>query len=115
MPSLTRDEARRRASLLDVERYDVAVDLTGLLDGDELRAVSTISFRCAEPGASTFIDAAVDVRSAVLNGAPIEGAAGPRIELTGLRADNVLVVTSVQTDTGSRRMGPRLDGPHGTA
>ncbi|MDT7572196.1 MAG: aminopeptidase [Actinomycetota bacterium] len=102
IPSLTQDEASRRAALLEVERYDVAVDLTDLTDGDELRVTSTVSFRCNEPGASTFIDAAVDVRTAVLNGTPIDAAAGPRIELRDLRADNVLVITSVQTDTGSR-------------
>jgi aminopeptidase N len=102
IPSLTRDEAERRASLLEVDRYDVAVDMTGLLDGDALQVTSTVTFRCTEPGASTFIDAAVDVRSAVLNGTPIADAAGPRIELTDLRADNVLVVTSVQTNTGAR-------------
>ncbi|MDT7538718.1 MAG: aminopeptidase [Actinomycetota bacterium] len=102
IPSLTRDEARARAALLDVQRYDIAVDLTDLLDGNELRVTSTVTFRCNEPGATTFIDAAVDVRSAVLNGTPLDGASGPRIELSDLPADNVLVVTSVQTDTGSR-------------
>jgi aminopeptidase N len=102
VPSLTRDEATRRAALLEVERYDVAVDLTGLREGNELRAVTTVSFRCTEPGAASFVDAVVDVTSAVLNGVPIDGASGPRIELTDLRADNVLVVTSVQTDTSSR-------------
>jgi aminopeptidase N len=102
IPSLTRDEAAQRAALLDVDRYDVAVDLTGLLDGAELRVTTTVAFRCNEPGASSFIDAVLDVQSAVLNGASLDGAAGPRIELSDLQADNVLVVTSVQADTGSR-------------
>ena len=99
MKSLTQDEARTRAALIEVQRYDVAVDLTGLLTGDELRTTSTISFTCREPGGSTFVECAMDVRSAVLNGVPIEGAAGPRVELAGLAADNVLVVTAVQTMT----------------
>jgi aminopeptidase N len=102
VPSLTRDEASTRAALIQVERYDVAVDLTGLHEGDELRAVSTIRFTCSDPGASTFVECASDVRSVVLNGTPVDGAAGPRIALDGLAADNVLVVTSVQTDTASR-------------
>ena len=102
MKSLTQDEARTRAALIEVQRYDVAVDLTGLLTGDELRTTSTITFTSREPGASTFVECAMDVRSAVLNGVPIEGAAGPRVELADLAADNVLVVTAVQTDTGSR-------------
>jgi aminopeptidase N len=102
MKSLTQDEARRRAALIEVQRYDVAVDLTGLLDGGELRTTSTVSFTCRQPGAATFIECAMDVQSAVLNGVAIEGAAGPRIELDGLATDNVLVVTAVQTETSAR-------------
>ena len=56
VPSLTEQEARERAALLDVDRYDLAVDLTGLLDGDALRVECTVRFRCAVPGASTFLD-----------------------------------------------------------
>ncbi|MCW2735636.1 aminopeptidase N [Nocardioides sp.] len=102
VPSLTQSEASTRGALLEVQRYDVAVDLTGLLEGTALHVSSTIAFRCNEPGASSFVDCAVELQSAVLNGVPIAGAAGPRLELAGLQADNVLVVTSVQTDTGSR-------------
>ena len=39
MPSLAQEEARTRAALLEVQRYDLDVDLTGLLEGDALRAV----------------------------------------------------------------------------
>ena len=55
MPSnLTRDEARERARLLDVESYRVELDLTG---GDAtFRSVTTVSFGCSRPGASTSID-----------------------------------------------------------
>ena len=38
--SLTQDEARERGALLDVHRYDLELDLTGLADGDTLRATS---------------------------------------------------------------------------
>jgi aminopeptidase N len=102
LPSLTQDEARRRAELLAVDRYEIAVDLTGLLDGDAFRATSTIRFRCDAPGASTFVDCAAEVLSATLNGSPLDGAAGPRIALADLAADNVLVVESVQRDTAAR-------------
>jgi aminopeptidase N len=102
MPSLAQEEARVRAALLEVQRYDLDVDLTGLLDGAELRAVSTITFTCREPGGSTFVDCQAEVESAILNGSPISGAADGRLPLTDLQADNVLVVTSVQRDTGSR-------------
>src|SRR4051812_11057031 len=100
--SLTQDEARARAALLNVERYDVAVDMTDLLDGHELRTEVTIRFRCNTPGSSTFIECPSDVRSAVLNGVALANPSGPRIELPDLGADNVLVVRTVQSDTGTR-------------
>ena len=102
--SLTHDEARARAGLLDVERYDIALDLTGLLDGDALRATSTVTFRCAEPGGATFVDCAADVVRATLNGQEIDAGAVAhgRIALQPLAADNVLVVESVQRNTDQR-------------
>ena len=48
--SLTQVEAERRAALLAVERYDIAVDLTDLPTGPEVRCVSTVTFTCREPG-----------------------------------------------------------------
>jgi aminopeptidase N len=101
--SLTRDEAATRSALLHVERYDVHVDLRGLVDGDEWAATSTISFSCTEPGASTFADCVADVVTATLNGVPLDPATCQlgRLPLHDLRADNVLVVDSVQTDTAS--------------
>ena len=101
-PSLTQDEARTRAALLHVERYEIAVDLTGLLAGPAWRAESTVRFTCSEPGASTFLDCDADVEQVVLNGRVLEGARGPRVELPGLAADNVAVVRSTQTRTGQR-------------
>ena len=102
LPSLTQSEARERADLISVDRYDLSVDLTGLLEGDALRVESVITFRCRVPGASTFLDCAADVEAVVLNGEVLDGARGPRIELPGLTADNVVLVRSVQTDTGAR-------------
>jgi aminopeptidase N len=98
--SLTHDEARERHSLLGVQRYDITVDMTGLAEGNDFRAVSTIHFT-AEPGAATFVDCAARVVSATLNGQEIPpGAVGDaRIALADLRADNVLVVESVQSST----------------
>ncbi|MGZ4596522.1 MAG: aminopeptidase N [Actinomycetes bacterium] len=99
--SLTREEARQRAEIVTVHRYDIAVDLTGLEEGDAFRSVSTISFSCRAPGASTFVDCAAEVVSATLNGVPVPaGAIGDaRIALTDLPAENVLVVESVQHST----------------
>ncbi|HEX6869492.1 MAG TPA: aminopeptidase N, partial [Micromonosporaceae bacterium] len=101
LPSLTRAEADQRAALIEVNHYHIAVDLTGMLTGTEFRAVSTIRFSCRTPGASTFVDAAVDVVSATLNGRPVgaEHISAGRIQLTDLAEDNVLIVSSVQPDT----------------
>ena len=101
LPSLRRDEAVARAELLTVARYDIDVDLTGLLEGDAFRAISTITFSCRRPGADTFVDCAADVVRATLNGAelPAEAVRDARIALSGLAADNVLVVESVQRQT----------------
>jgi len=103
LASLTRDEAATRSDLLTVERYDVHVDLRGLYDGDLWAATSTVSFTCREPGASTFVDCVGRVVSATLNGAPLDPATAERgrLPLPDLQADNVLVVSSVQSDTSS--------------
>ncbi len=99
--SLTRVEAEERATLLEVDRYDITVDLRGLLDGVALASVSTITFRCDQPGASTFVDCVAEVRSATLNGRELDLAtvADGRIPLSDLAAENVLVVSATQTDT----------------
>ena len=101
--SLTRSEAEERAALLTVDRYDLEVDLRGLLEGEVWSSVATISFQCHEPGASTFVDAAGEVRSATLNGVPLDVGtlAEGRLPLRDLAADNVLVVAMDQADTGS--------------
>jgi len=101
--SLTRTEAEERARLLAVTRYDIDVDLTGLLEGETFRAVSTITFSCADPGASTFVDCVADIERAELNGQPLDAGLvrEGRLPLADLRADNVLVVATAQSDTGS--------------
>ncbi|MGN0063534.1 MAG: aminopeptidase N [Nocardioides sp.] len=103
LTSLTRDEASARSALLTVERYDIHVDFTGLLEGDLFSSVSTISFSCREPGATTFVDCAGDIARATLNGVDIDvsGAAGGRLPLPALAADNVLVVEASTTNTGA--------------
>jgi aminopeptidase N len=97
--SLTQDEARQRARLVAVERYDVEVDLTALPNGPEVRCVATVTFTCREPGADTFVDCAARVLSATLNGVPLEAAADGRIVLPALEERNVLRVESVQDET----------------
>ncbi len=101
--SLARDEAAERAALIDVQRYDVAIDLRGLFEGEVWAATSTVSFTCREPGASTFVDCVGDVSEVTLNGESLDPATAERgrIPLPGLRADNVLVVAHTQSDTSS--------------
>ena len=93
--NLTRDEARERARLLNVESYRVELDLTG---GDlTFGSVTTVSFGCGRPGASTFIDlSAPAVREITLNGAPVapENFDGDRIRLDGLAGRNELRVAA---------------------
>lgn len=101
--SLTQIEAAERSRLLDVQRYDIAVDMTGLLEGDTFSSISTITFSCTEPGASTFVDCVADVSSATLNGTDLDlgTAVDGRLPLPDLAADNVLVVAASTTNTGS--------------
>ncbi|MCY7395873.1 MAG: aminopeptidase N [Nocardioides sp.] len=101
--SLTMLEARERSTLVEVQRYDVDVDLRGLLEGEVWAATSTVVFRCTRPGSSTFVDCLAEVGSATLNGVELDVSdlPGGRIPLRDLTQDNVLVVTSTQPDTGA--------------
>jgi aminopeptidase N len=103
LSTLTQHEAAARSALLEVQRYDIDVDMTGLLDGELFASVSTITFTCSEPGATTFVDVAMDVSRATLNGEAVDvsGAADGRLPLPALAADNVLVVEASTTNTAS--------------
>src|SRR6478735_2146515 len=97
--SLTQAEAEARAALIDVQRYDIEVDLSSLPTGPEVRCTSVMTFTCAEPGAGSFVDCVAEVVTATLNGVALAPAEAGRIVLTDLRADNVLTVETVQADT----------------
>ena len=91
--SLLRSEAEQRARTLDVTAMLVELDLTGA--GETFTSTATIRFR-AEPDAATFLDfKGRRLVSATLNGEPVptERWRSGRIELTGLRAENTVVVT----------------------
>ncbi|HEY1617485.1 MAG TPA: aminopeptidase N, partial [Streptosporangiaceae bacterium] len=91
--NLTRDEARERADLISVQSYQVSLDLTG---GESIfRSRTTARFRCAQPGAASFIDlTAAEVTRIVLNGQDVDLSAfdGERVALAGLAASNELLV-----------------------
>ncbi|MFF5155735.1 aminopeptidase N [Streptomyces sp. NPDC000348] len=100
--NLTRDEARERAALLSVDGYEVSLDLrsaVGEHSGEgprTFRSVTTVRFRCAEPGASSFADLiAPGVTAVSLNGRDLDPGQvfdGARIALEDLAAENELVV-----------------------
>ncbi len=94
--NLTRDEARTRARLLDVDSYTVELDLT--TGETHFGSTTTLRFRCSEPGASTFADlVGAEAPEIRLNGRVLDAATAyvdSRIELSGLEADNELVVTA---------------------
>src|SRR6266496_5552546 len=78
--NLTRDEARRRAQLIQTPLYDISLDLTR--DSATFACEATIHFLCQDPGASSFIDfLAPSVDSCELNGeeVPKEAFNGARI------------------------------------
>jgi aminopeptidase N len=90
--NLTRDEARERSARIKVSSYLVDLDLTG---GDETFAATSVITFTAEGASSTFVDlTAPTVRRILLNGTPVPLTAfdGDRITLTGLAAENVLLV-----------------------
>ncbi len=74
-PNLTRDQATERSTLLTVDNYRIELDLTDGAGGAGTKTFfsrSTITFD-AMPGGYTFVDLiAAGVRSAVLNGEPID-------------------------------------------
>ncbi|UQX01179.1 aminopeptidase N [Streptomyces sp. RerS4] len=123
--NLSRDEARERAELLSVDGYEVMLDLTSAVDEAEpaegprtFRSVTTLRFRAAVPGASSFADLiAPSVNSVTLNGRvldPAEVFDGARIALDDLASDNVLVVDAncaySRTGEGMHRFVDPEDG-----
>ncbi|WP_246186697.1 aminopeptidase N [Microlunatus speluncae] len=99
--SLLRTEAEQRAATISVSAMRVELDLgtaaavPGAEAGEAFASTSTIGFR-ATPGAATFVDfKGRRLVSVTLNGAPVslDRWRGGRIELTGLQAENTLVIT----------------------
>ncbi len=113
--NLTRDEARQRADLLDVDTYLVELDLTG--GATTFGSTTTLRFRCREEGATTWVDlVGADVREVLLNGTALDPAsyADSRIPLPDLAADNELVVRAdcrySRTGEGLHRFVDPADG-----
>ncbi|NQX03609.1 aminopeptidase N [Rathayibacter sp. VKM Ac-2856] len=113
--NLTRSEAQERASLIQVDAYDVALDLTR--GAETFRSTTTVRFT-AQEGASSFIDAITKtVHSVTLNGVeldPADVADGVRIRLDSLAAENELRVDAdalyTNTGEGLHRFVDPVDG-----
>ncbi len=101
MAALTETEARIRAGLLDIESYDVSLDLTT----EPVRSRSEIRFCCRQPGATTFADLTAAMVSAVLNGTELSPPADGRLSLPRLGPVNVL---TVEAEAGFSRAGRGL-------
>jgi aminopeptidase N len=94
MPSLTRTEAAERGAVLTVRSYQVDLDLT---TGAETFRSSTVIAFDARPGSGVFVDIAPEtLHSVLLNDNPVDvtGLHEGRLPLTGLAAENRLVVVA---------------------
>jgi aminopeptidase N len=120
-PNLTRADARTRAEMLDVDSYTVALDLTDGAAGPgetTFRSTTTVRFRCASPGAASWIDLiAAEVRTATLNGVALDVTGYDEekgIALPDLAAENELVVDAdcryMNTGEGLHRFVDPVDG-----
>ncbi len=93
--TLTRDEARRRADLVEVVSYAVELDLTGLVDGEEFTSTSEVRFRCSRPGQETFLELDGEVLSVLRDGREVRPRVdGARIVLSDLAASETVTVTA---------------------
>ncbi|ASR35023.1 aminopeptidase N [Prauserella marina] len=120
-PNLTHEQAKQRADLLDVDAYEVELDLT---DGNGRPGEATfdsrtrIRFSAARPGERSWVDiVAAGVRSAVLNGTALDVSGyveDDGIALPELAADNELVVEAdcsyMNTGEGLHRFVDPVDG-----
>lgn len=98
-PNLTREQARQRAGLLNVDAYDIELDLTDGRGGPgegTFTSTTRIRFSATRPGAQSWVDlVAHSVRSATLNGHALDVAGYAEDEgltLPDLAASNELTV-----------------------
>ncbi|MCC6375960.1 MAG: aminopeptidase N, partial [Microbacteriaceae bacterium] len=99
--NLTRVEAQERKALIEVESYDVTLDLT--IGSEVFRSTTIVKFKASQ-GASTFIDAFTrKVYAIELNGKSLDVSAadGMRISLEDLAEQNVLLVEADAEYTNS--------------
>src|SRR5215207_9257244 len=114
--NLTRDETQERAALVDVDSYEIELDLT---TGDEtFTSITTVRFGFGEEGGSSWLDLiAPAVGEVVLNGTALDPHTvydGARIRLEGLQEQNELRVVAdaayMHTGEGLHRFVDPVDG-----
>ncbi|AVZ39008.1 MULTISPECIES: aminopeptidase N [unclassified Dietzia] len=119
--NLTRSDAAARAELIDVDTYEVDLDLTDGSGGPGsgmFRSRTVVRFTCSRPGAETFIDLrSARIRSVTLNGLTLEnGEYDDEVGLTlpDLQETNELIVDAdlayTSTGEGLHRMVDPVDG-----
>ncbi|MEU8590339.1 aminopeptidase N [Streptomyces sp. NPDC048664] len=118
MSVLTRDEAQTRARLLDVQHYDIALDLTRGEDTFDSRTRIRFTVREGQAATDTFVELKpAELRTATLDGHPLDPhtLAGNRLPLPALTpGDHELRIDAVMryshTGEGMHRFTDPLDG-----
>ena len=94
--NLTRAEAESRAAHLQVQSYEVRLDLTS--DGPTFDSTTTVRFTSSDPSQPCWLDLiAPTVTSVVLNGETVDPSGvydGARVALTGIGEQNEVTVTA---------------------
>ena len=104
MADLTQDEAIDRARTIDVESYDVFLDLTA----EPVFSRTEVRFRWLRPDASTFADLRTQgVRSVTLDGVSLPPPEGGRLRLSRASADEQAVLV-VEAEVGYSQEGRGL-------
>lgn len=94
--NLTRAECAERARTIQIEHYDIKLDLTEAASSATFPSVTTIHFTATEGAATWFDLIAPDLVSVELNDVPVTDHEfdGARIQIRNLAAENRLVVTA---------------------
>ena len=117
--NLTQDQAIDRARVIQVEHYDITLDLAGARDDATFPGRTIIRFTCRDTDAELLVDVAAEtLRTVRLNDEPVDVAGWASesggLTLTGLREHNVLEVEAdfayTTSGQGLHRLVDPVDG-----